>query len=87
MLSAKEIQDKYFTMLVHDKNIKQILDDVTEALYSSTVENDIPYIHVRYDTITAKKVAFALRWLGYYIEEHRHGKLHIFLQEGVKEWD
>lgn len=79
MLNARETRDKYFTMLIHDKNIKQILDDVTEALYSSTVKNDIPYIHVRYDTITAKKVAFALRCLGYYVEEYRHGKLHIFL--------
>ena len=87
MLSAKEIQDKYYNMIIHDQNVKQIVESITENLYSSTVNDNIPYVFVRFDVITAKKIAFALRALGYHVKEYKHGKLHIFLQEGGNKWD
>ena len=77
MIDNKQISGKYFTMLMHDKDIKQKVEDATELLYSLVINKDVYETHLRYDISTAKKIAFCLRSMGYNVEEYRHGKLHV----------
>lgn len=77
MISNSEISTKYYSMLMQDADIRQKVDEATEALYLLVTNDNILEIHLRYDIDTAKKIAFCLRILGYCVEEYRHGKLQV----------
>ena len=79
MILATELQNKYYNMLMHDIQIKQAVDDATDAFYDLATKDNVTVMHLRYDIVTAKKVAFALRYLGYNVTEFKHGKLHVKL--------
>lgn len=80
MITAKEISDKYMTMLMHDQDIKEKVAEATEKMYESVVENNSTCVYLKYDIETSKKIAFILRKLGFKIKEFKHGKLHMFLE-------
>ena len=77
MITCKEIKDKYYVMLMHDCELKEIVQDVTEKLYDEVIKRNNYTIIVRYEIEKAKKIAFCLRTLGYHVEEYKHGKLHV----------
>ena len=77
MLTAKEIQESYLKKLKSDIELMKVIDDVTEEIYTKLMVKEEYVYMVRFDIVTAKRVAFVLRTMGFKVTEYKHGKLHI----------
>ena len=79
MITAKELTDKYTTILLEDEEIRAKLEDAMDAFYDLVTKDNIYEMHLRYDIETAKKIAFLLKHFGYKVIEYKHGKLEVKL--------
>ena len=77
MITCSEIKNAFLKKNMANEEFAKDIEDITERLYEAVMTKAEYTLHVRYEVEKAKKIAYALKILGFSVEEYRHGKLHI----------
>lgn len=80
MKTADVVRAEHTKKLLEDKEIFNIVDGITETLYTQVIKENKYHLHRKYPIDIAKKVAFCLRFLDYNVIEYKHGKLEVFIR-------